>query len=188
MSKALVFLAEGFEEIEACTIIDILRRCGVSVTVAGLSYNSVEGAHGITVIPDKEIQDVSAEGYDVVICPGGAPGFINLRKNKRVLNIIKEAYAAGKLVAAICAAPAVLADAGVLNGKRCTIYPGMEDELERGGGIPSEGFVIDDGTIVTSKAPATALAFALKLGEKLAGEDVATEVAKATLADLALKG
>ena len=187
LAKALVFLAPGFEEIEACTIIDILRRCNVDVTVVGLVPQLVEGAHGIKVIPDKFINQVSGKDFDSIVCPGGAPGYLNLQKNQRVLQIVKEAFASGKLVAAICAAPAVLATAGILNGKECTIYPGMESELIRGGGKPKNLLVVEDGNIITSQGPATALPFTLKLAERLVDKKIAREVKKNTLTDLALK-
>jgi len=138
MVKALVFLAKGFEEIEASTIVDILRRCNVEVTLAGLKPDAVEGAHGIKFMPNKSIDEVAMKDFDAVICPGGVPGYENLRKDSRVLSMIKEAFEANKLTAAICASPAVLSDAGVLKGKTCTIYPGMEEELRKGGGKPRE--------------------------------------------------
>ena len=187
LPSAVVFLADGFEEIEACTIVDILRRCAVAVTVAGTGDGLVEGAHGMKVSPDTGVETLVVDGFDAVICPGGAPGYINLRKNWIVLELIRKAYDADKLVAAICAAPAVLSDVGVLKGRECTIYPGMEDEIEKGEGIPRTDIVVVDGNVITSKGPATALPFALKLGEMLAGKKVAEEVAKKTLADIVLK-
>ena len=184
MTKALVFLASGFEEIEAITIVDVLRRAGVDVTVAGLTPNVVEGARGVKIVPDNSIDEVTVEDFDAVICPGGSPGYKNLRKDPRVIDIIKKAFDSNKLVAAICAAPAVLSDAGVLEGKACTIYPGMENELRKGGGKPKMDMVVVDGNIVTSRGPATALPFALKLAEKLAGKQVAENVSKKTLANI----
>jgi len=184
MTKALVFLASGFEEIEAITIVDVLRRAGVDVTVAGLTPNVVEGAHGIKIVPDKTIDDVKVEDFDAVVVPGGNPGYKNLRKDPRVIAMIKKAFGSKKLVAAICAAPAVLSDAGVLEGKACTIYPGMENELRKGGGKPKMDMVVVDGNIVTSRGPATALPFALKLAEKLAGKQVAENVSKKTMANI----
>lgn len=180
MPKALVFLAPGFEEIETSTVVDLLRRSGVEVTLAGLE-TPVEGAHGMRFIPEATVDQVFAKDFDAVICPGGAPGYENLRRNPRVLELLREAFRAGKLVAAICASPAVLAEAGVLKGKRCTIYPGMEEELRRGGGEPVAEEVVVDGKVVTSQGPATAFAFALKLVELLLGREVAERVGKATL-------
>lgn len=187
MANALVFLATGFEEIEASTIVDILRRSGVEVTVTGLVPDQVNGAHGIKFVPDRTIEEVDVKDFDAVVCPGGAPGYENLRKDQRVIAMIKEAFNSDKLVAAICASPAVLSDAGVLKGKACTIYPGMEGELEKGGGKPRKDMVVVDGNIITSRGPATALPFALKLAEMLAGKKVAENVRRKTLTDIALK-
>ena len=184
MAKALVFLAIGFEEIETVTIVDVLRRAGVDVTVVGLTSNVIEGAHAIKIIPDKTIDEVKVDWFDAVIVPGGNPGYKNLRKDSRVIDIVKEAFKSNKIVAAICAAPAILSDAGVLEGKACTIYPGMENELENGGGKPKQDMVVVDGNIITSRGPATALPFALKLAEKLAGKQVAEAVSKKTMANI----
>ena len=182
MIKALVFLAPGFEEIEAVTIIDVLRRAQVNVSVAGLSANNIQGAHGINVVPDQSLEGVSPQDYDAIICPGGSPGYKNLRNDKRVIRIIKNAYDANKLVAGICAAPAILADAGILKDKNCTIYPGMENELLKAGGKPCQDDVVDDGKVITSRGPATAMSFAIKLVELLKGKKVADSVAKQLLA------
>ena len=182
-----MFLAKGFEEIEASTIVDILRRSDVEVTVAGLTPDLVEGAHGMKFVPDKSIEEVAVKDFDAVVCPGGAPGYKYLRKNLRVIAMIKEAFDSNKLVAAVCASPAVLSDAGVLKGKACTIYPGMEGELEKGGGKPRKDIVVVDGNVITSRGPATALPFALKLAEKLAGKEVAENIKKKTLANITLK-
>lgn len=187
LSKALVFLATGFEEIEAITTVDILRRCGVDVTVAGLTSDIVEGAHGMKFVPDKSIEDVDASEFDAVICPGGAPGFQNLREDQRVIAIIRQTFESNKIIAAICASPAVLSEAGILEGKDCTIYPGMENELVKGGGKPRTGLVVVDGNVITSRGPATALSFALKLGEKLAGKEISEKIRRKTLSDIALK-
>lgn len=184
MAKALVFLATGFEEIETVTVIDILRRAGVDVTVAGLTADVTEGKHGMKVIPDTSIDDVTVEEFDAVIAPGGNPGYKNLRKDPRVIAMVKKAFDSNKIVAAICAGPAVLSDAGVLEGKACTIYPGMDDELKAGGGKPNHDIVVVDGNVITSRGPATAIPFALKLAEKLAGKQVAESVSKKALADI----
>ena len=184
MAKALVFLASGFEEIETVTIVDVLRRAGVDVTVAGLTPNIVEGKHGVKIVPDKSIDDVSVEDFDAFVVPGGNPGYKNLRNDQRVIDMVKKAFNSNKLVAAICAGPAVLSDAGILNGKACTIYPGMEDELRKGGGKPKQDMVVVDGNIITSRGPATALPFAIKLAEKMVGKQVAENVSKKTLANI----
>ncbi len=186
MSKAVVFLAPGFEEIETSTIVDVLRRSNVEVTLAGLEPNTIEGGHGMKFVPDKSIDEINAKDLDAAICPGGGIGASNLRKDNRVLTIIKEAFSAGNLVAAICAGPVVLSDAGVLSNKSCTIFPGMENELIKGGGIPQTDLVVEDGNIITSQGPATALLFALKLAERLAGKEIAENVRERTLTNILL--
>ncbi|MEM2130099.1 MAG: DJ-1/PfpI family protein [Candidatus Bathyarchaeia archaeon] len=187
MVSAVLFLAAGFEEVEAVSVVDVLRRCDVRVVVAGLEAGVVEGAHGLRVVPDVLIDDVCVGDFDAVVCPGGNPGYVNLRRDSRVLRMVREAFDGGKLVAAICAAPAVLSDAGILNGKRCTIYPGMEAELVRGGGIPVSGLVVEDGNVVTSQGPATALLFAFKVAERLVDRGVVEAVREKMLMPLVLK-
>jgi ABC-2 type transport system ATP-binding protein len=187
MSKAIVFLALGFEEIEASTIIDVLRRGNVDVNVVGLNAKEVQGAHNIKFIPDTFIDEMILEGYDAVILPGGSPGYKNLKSNKKVLRIIREAFKNKKLIGAICAAPAVLAETGILKGKNCTIYPGMEIELKKGGGIPQNKWIVEGGNIITSQGPATALTFAIKLVEKLSGTQMAEQLREKTLTKLVLK-
>ncbi len=183
MAEALVILAPGFEEIEAVAVIDVLRRSGIEVTVAGLLPDSVEGAHELKIVPDKTIETVQMKDFDALVVPGGNPGYKNLRRDKRVLEMIKEAYGSGKIVAAICAAPSVLSDAGVLKNRKCTIYPGMENEVKNGGGEFLEDSVVVDGNLITSRGPATALHFALKIAEKLVGKEIAEGVRKKTLTD-----
>ena len=181
--KALVFLAPGFEEIETLTVVDVLRRAEVKVTVVGLTSNLIEGKHEVKVVPENSIDNVSVSHFDALIVPGGNPGYKNLRKDPRVIAMVKKAHESNKIVAAICAGPTVLADAGILEGKASTIYPGMEKELEAGGGIPKQDMVVVDGNIVTSRGPATALPFALKLAEMLAGKQMAESVSRKTLAN-----
>ena len=184
MAKALVFLATGFEEIETVTVVDVLKRANVNVTVAGLTSDVIEGKHGMKVVPDKSIDDVTVTDFDAVVVPGGNPGYKNLRKDPRVIAMVKKAFESNKILAAICAGPTVLSDAGILEGKACTIYPGMEKELEAGGGKPKQEMVVVDGNIVTSRGPATALPFALKLAEILAGKHAAEAVSKKTMANI----
>ncbi len=187
MSKALVFLAPGFEEIETATVVDVLRRSGVEVTVAGLESGAIEGGHGMKFVPDKSVDEIVAKDFDAVICPGGNPGYKNLRKDKRVLTMVKEAFKSGKVVAAICAGPAVLSDAGILRNKNCTIFPGMENELTKGGGKPRTDLVVEDGNMITSQGPATALLFALKLAERLTDRKTAETVREKTLTNILLR-
>lgn len=188
MKKVLVFLAPGFEEIEALTIVDILRRCQIKTTSVGLKRGVVEGAHGVKVIPDIFIDEVTHETFDAIICPGGSPGFTHLREDPRVIKIVKDAHKQNKIIAAICAAPAVLSDAGIIRGKMCTIYPGMENELIKGGGHPKEGeLVVVDHNVITSMGPATAIVFTLTLAQKLVDKKIVDKITKNLLADVGVK-
>jgi protein deglycase len=176
MKTALLLLAEGFEEIEAVTIIDVLRRGDVAVTTASLAGKHVRGSHEIVIESDTLLDAVSVDNFDALVLPGG-PGAKTLREEARVQAAIKQAVAAGKLVAAVCAAPTALEAAGVLKGKRATSYPGNP--------LPSATFVdervVEDGNIVTSRGPGTTMAFALKLVERLSGVDTAKMTAEKLL-------
>ncbi len=174
MGKVVLFLAAGFEDIEVASIIDTLSRGGVEVVIAGLQAGAIEGKYRIKVLPDITIDEIELEKYDAVILPGGYPGYANLGADRRVLELVKKAFELGIVVAAICGAPSVLAKAGVLKGKKATIYPGMEAELR--GAKPSNERVVVDGTVVTSQGPGTALEFGVKLVEMLAGKKKAHEL------------
>jgi 4-methyl-5(b-hydroxyethyl)-thiazole monophosphate biosynthesis len=170
-----LFIAEGFEEIEAVTICDVLRRGGVDVKTVSTGGETVAGAHGIGVKTDMSIDDISFDECELAVMPGGMPGTTNLLEDVRVTDFMKRMAAAeGKKVAAICAAPMVLGHLGILKDKRAVIYPGMEDELHcREVG---DGNVCVDGDVITSKAPGTAMEFALALLKELKGESVSGEV------------
>ena len=159
--KVLVILADGFEEIEAFTVIDVLRRGGVDVVTAGIVSSVVEGAHKIKTIADKRLHDINTAHFKALILPGGDPGYKNLMNSQSVINLVKEFNEKKKYIAAICAAPLVLAKAGVLEDKIATVYPGFESMLPR----PRDAKVIVDHNIITAKSPATAMLFALKLLE-----------------------
>lgn len=174
MAKVFVPLAEGFEDIEAFTVVDVLRRAGVKVDIIGVPSSQVTSAHGVRIFVDKKITDVNSDEYDGVILPGGNPGYINLGKSSILLEMVKSLNKRGKLVGAICGAPIILAKAGVLNGKRATVYPGMETELP----YPRDDKVVVDGNVVTSQAAGTAMEFALKLVEVLAGSSKAEKLRK----------
>jgi 4-methyl-5(b-hydroxyethyl)-thiazole monophosphate biosynthesis len=178
MARALVLLAEGFEEIEGITVVDVLRRGGVEVTTAALGPGPVRGAHGIEVTPDSTLDHaVAAAGaYDAVVLPGGNPGYTNLAKDPRVLGLLKTFQKERKTVAAVCAAPWVLQKAGLLDGKRATIHPSLRAELTAATHVESP--VVEDGTVVTSQGAGTTMAFALKLVERLVGREKAREVAE----------
>jgi protein deglycase len=167
-THALVVLAPGFEEIEAVTPIDVLRRAGVSVTVAGLSSLHVTGSHGIILTADILLSDVSAE-YDALVLPGGQPGADNLAASAVLKERILRMHSRGKTIAAICAAPAVvLSPLGILTGKKATGFPGMEDEFAAGITLVDAPVVVD-GNIITSRGAGTAMEFALALVKTLTG-------------------
>ena len=176
MPTALVLLAEGFEELEAVTIIDVLRRGEVSVTTASLAAKHVTGSHQISLQADTLLESVNVEDFDALVLPGG-PASKTLREDEHAQATIKRAAAAGKLLAAVCAAPTALEVAGVLTGKRATSYPGNP--------LPSARWVdetvVQDGDVITSRGPGTSMAFALALVERLRGAEVAKTTAERLL-------
>lgn len=178
--KAIIILADGFEEIEAITVIDILRRAGISVTVAGVTDTKIKGSHNIVVLADKKLDEIWPD-YDACVLPGGMPGATNLASSQKVLSVITAMHNKGKIVAAICAAPSVvLAPTGILKGKSATGYPGMEKGFDKET-IWKKDKVVIDGSIITSQGPATAIPFALAIAEKLAGKKIYQKVGKAAL-------
>jgi 4-methyl-5(b-hydroxyethyl)-thiazole monophosphate biosynthesis len=179
--RILVPLAEGFEEIEAINVIDILRRADVEVVTAGLKDGLVEGAHKVRVMPDTSLDKIDFKEFDGLVLPGGAPGFINLGKDERILTMAREMDRAGKVVAAICAAPSVLIKAGVLQGRRATVHPSGKKEVEACAQF-SEDRVVVDRNLITSRTPGTAMEFALKLVEVLAGKEKMLQVKAETMA------
>ena len=179
--KILVPLAEGFEEIEAINVIDILRRADVDVVTAGLKDGLVEGAHKVRVMPDTSLDKVNSKDFDGLVLPGGAPGFVNLGNDERILTMVREMDKAGKCVAAICAAPSVLIKAGVLQGRKATISPSGKAQVEACAQF-SEDRVVVDKNLITSRSPGTALEFALSLVEVLAGKEKMQQVKAQTLA------
>lgn len=174
-----VFLANGFEEIEAITIIDVLRRGNVDVRTVGIGSKTVTGTHGVQVEADLADREASASAAEMIVLPGGQPGTDNLGKSEIVTNMIRDFAATGKRIAAICAAPTVLGHVGVLSGRMAVCYPGCEGAL-KGAKIGAEN-VVCDGNIVTSKGPGTAMEFSLTLLKILKGENAAAEVAAGML-------
>lgn len=182
MSKVLVPLANGFEEIEAMSIIDVLNRAGVEVIVAGLESLEVEGANTkLKVITNILLDDVGVSELDMIVLPGGLPGAEFLAKSEKVKSIVKELASKDLHVAAICAAPWVLKEAGILDGKNHTNYPGFEKHTGEEGYISDKDVVID-GKIITSRGPATAMSFALEIVKILKGEEVYSKVKSGLLA------
>ncbi len=170
-----VFFAHGFEEIEALTVVDLLRRADVQVkTVSIMEDKLVYGAHGIGIEADILLRAADFKNCAMLVFPGGMPGTTNLCNHKELIEAVKQFYAAGKTLAAICAAPMVLAKAGLFDGHEATIYPGMEAELT--GAVPAAGNVVKSGQLITSKGPGTAMDFALALIEELKGREKAEEI------------
>jgi len=174
MVKVLVPLADGCEELEAVTIIDLLRRAGVEVVTAGLKPGIVKASRDVQLVPDVTLDVALQDDYDMVVLPGGMPGAAHLKEDARILALLKKMAAAGKYTAAICAAPMVLAEAGVLDGKQATSYPGFLDALP--GVTVSAAVVVQDGKVLTSRGPGTAMDFALALVEVLTGSEKRQQV------------
>ena len=160
--KALMPLAEGFEEIEATTVIDVLRRAGLEVKTAGIPSTIVTGAHGIKLVADEKLDDVNYREFDMLVLVGG-PGYKILAKSQKVKEMLKWFDEQKKTIAAICAAPTILAENGLLDERRATVCPGRERQIPR----PRDGPVVVDGNIITSQGPGTAIAFALKIVEEV---------------------
>ncbi len=175
-----VFLADGFEEVEALATVDVLRRCGIEVQTVSISYSEeVTGAHGIIVKADKVLDYSMLQDADFLILPGGLPGATNLRDCEALQEVLKQHAAKGGNLAAICAAPMVLGGLGLLEGKEATCYPGFEKYMigAKPGALP----VVQDGNVITGKGPAFAFAFGLKIAEAIKGKDAAGDVAAGML-------
>jgi len=175
MKRVLVPLAEGFEELEAVTIIDLLRRAGIEVVVASVAGTMVTGAHGMRLAADTPLAALADQDFDMIALPGGMPGAEHLKNDPRIGAIIRRLHGNGRTVAAICAAPMVLAAAGVLDGRRATCYPGFLDDGAAGATVVDEPVVVDGG-VITSRGPGTALDFALTLVAELAGAEARARI------------
>ncbi|KJR42379.1 DJ-1 family protein [Candidatus Magnetoovum chiemensis] len=180
MSSVLIILAEGFEELEAVTVIDVLRRAEITVVTAGLNDGPITSARQIKITPDKTINEIEADKFDMLVLPGGQPGTDNLAKDDRVKKIVQTMHQNNKYTAAICAAPYVLSQAGILNNKTATSYPSFHDKLNAKS-VDTKSAVVIDGNVVTSQGPGTALEFAFKLVEIFKGSGKAKEIAAAML-------
>ena len=179
MPSVLIPLAEGFEEIEAVTIVDILRRAGLDVVTASLRDTAVKGAHDITVTADSTLDDALLRDYDMVVLPGGMPGTNHLDDDARVHEILKKTAESGKFIGAICAAPKVLANAKLLEGKKATSYPGFLDKMNLPNTTYTGGAVEKDGKVITSRGPGTAMDFALAIIEAFEGREKRNTIEKA---------
>jgi len=170
--KALIVLTDGFEEIEAITPIDLLKRAGIEVVIAGLGKKEICGSHGITIIAD-EVFDKSNEDFSALILPGG-PGVQNLLKDDGVLEIVRKSYEKNKLCCAICAAPKVFDAAGILKDYKFTCFPSVKDEISSG--IHCDDSFVKDANIITSKAAGTSVDFAYAIIESMTDESKAQAV------------
>jgi 4-methyl-5(b-hydroxyethyl)-thiazole monophosphate biosynthesis len=179
MAKVLIPLAQGCEELEAVTLINILRRAKISVVTAGLDDHPVEGSRGTILLPDTTLDAASGEAFDMILLPGGATGTDNLCKDARIGGLLKKAAEAGKFIGAICAAPRVLAQAGLLNGKTATAYPGMLNPADYPEVTVTDAAIEDAGLIMTSRGPGTAMDFALAIVEKLTNAETRKSVEEA---------
>lgn len=169
--KAVLFLADGFEEMEALTPVDVLRRAGVEVTIAGISGKSAQSAHGVTVQADIALSELTGD-FDLLIFPGGMPGSKNLGESLKAKELAVKQAGAGKLIAAICAAPVFTLGAwGILNGKKATCYPGMDNLFPAEVTFSAERVVVD-GNVITSRGPGTAVEFSLALVEKFVDKNM----------------
>jgi 4-methyl-5(b-hydroxyethyl)-thiazole monophosphate biosynthesis len=175
MARVLVPLAQGCEELEAVTIIDLLVRAGVHVTTAGLDDKAVTASRGVVIVPDTDLDTALKSDYDMVVLPGGLPGADHLDNDPRIRELLLKMANSGKFTAAICAAPKVLASAGLLAGKKATAYPGVLDAC---GLVSAESAVVKDGKVITSRGPGTAIDFTLELIELLVGKDKRDQVEK----------
>jgi 4-methyl-5(b-hydroxyethyl)-thiazole monophosphate biosynthesis len=173
---ALIALAQGFEEVEAVVPVDILRRCDVDVIIAGLGASQISSARGMKITADVILEEYTATP-DAVILPGGMPGAENLANSTKLKDLISKVNSGKKIVAAICASPAlVLAPSGILKGRTATCYPGMEKIFACGVKFVKEE-VVRDGNIITGSGPASAFAFGIKIAEELAGKEKARMIA-----------
>ena len=182
MKKVLVPLAPGFEEIEAITVVDILRRAGVEVIVAGTQSGPIEASRKTKHLADCTLDEVRAEDFDMIILPGGQPGTTNLRKDSRIQKIVQTLASKNRYVAAICAAPVALSAFGLLKDRVVTSHPNVRSEISAA--KISDDRVVIDGHVVTSQSAGTAMEFAFKLVEILCGPEKAAEVNRGVLARL----
>lgn len=180
MKKVSVFLADGFEEIEGLTVVDLLRRAGVEVTTVSITGDyTIHGAHGIDVQADKLFDEMNYDGQDMLVLPGGMPGTLNLGAHQGLEKLLKKFYEEKKYLAAICAAPSVFGKYGFLKGRKATSYPGFEEQLV-GAECVTDAVAVDD-IIITSRGMGTAIPFSLSLIEVLISSDKANEIGKSII-------
>ncbi len=181
IKRVLVPLAQGCEELEAVTVVDLLRRAGIEVVTASLDQRPVRCSRGICIVADTDLDTALEEavlggGFDMVVLPGGQPGSDNLLHDQRVTELLTQMADNNKYIAAICAAPKVLANAGLLKNRKVTSFPGVLDRIDISGMKYDEAAVVTDGNVITSRGPGTAMDFALELVELLVSRDKRIEV------------
>lgn len=177
MKRAAIFFAPGYEEIEALTVVDLLRRAGIeAVCVAAQNTATVEGSHQIIVSMDAKIDEIDFDSFDILVCPGGMPGTKRLEACQKLTEQIQQFYDRNKLIAAICAAPSIFGHMGLLKGKKACIYPGMEAELQ-GAEVVYDPVVKADN-VITSRGMGTAIAFGLEIVAALLDRETANQLGK----------
>jgi len=174
MKTVLVPLANGSEELEAVTVLNILRRAGIEAVSASLDGHPIRGSRGTMLIPDTSLDEAIKRDFDMVVLPGGQPGTNNLKSDARIIKLLQHMAKNGRYVCAICAAPSVMAAAGLLDGKHATSFPGTLDAFPKVSRQPQA--VVEDGKLITSRGPGTAMDFALTLVERLSGKARRDEV------------
>ena len=179
MNKVLIILAPGFEEIEAITVIDILRRANIDAKVVGLEDELVSGSHNILIKCDSTLGRIDVHEFSHLVLPGGQPGTNNLKNNKQVIDLINNFYKQNKIIAAICAAPTVLQAAGILAGKKITSYPAERETFTSSTYLDQN--VVSDKNIITSRGVGTAIDFALALVENIVNKGKRAVIAKKIL-------
>jgi len=178
--RVLVPLADGFEDIEAVAVIDILRRAGIEVDTVGIIGSMITSSNGIRVMADKKIDEIDITKYNGIILPGGSKGTMNLSKSSKVSEFLKYMNKRGNLIAAICAAPSILAKNGLLDDKKATIHPGLESGIP----YPRAERVVVDYNVITSQAPGTSMEFALAIVKYFLGDDTAERLRESLLIQL----
>lgn len=185
MKNVVLFLSNGVEEIEAIAIVDILRRANIKCDMCSNGEIKIIGAHNIAFDADLTIKEINAEDYDCLVLSGGMGNVISLKEDPRVIEIVKSFDKQNKIIAAICAAPIILNKADVIKGRKITSYPSVKDQLI--GCDYQEDIVVEDNNFITSRGPATAMEFALKIAERLAGKDVTDKLREGMLFNLVEK-
>lgn len=174
MPSVLLPLAQGSEDLEAITVLNILRRAGIEAISASLDGQAIRGSRGTVIVPDTSLDEALKRDFDMVVLPGGQPGTNNLKADTRIIKLVQDMAAEGRYVCAICAAPSILATAGLLDGKRATSFPGALDAFPHVSRQPQA--IVEDGKLITSRGPGTAMDFALTLVERLSGRSKRDEV------------